>query len=114
MVNPTTSTQSRIVVHEDAYALQCIRADHKNNQFIYYTAIRFPGRERDGIDTAIRRCLGGVTTDPKIGDYAVLSIINKDEDEVQELYLTRPAFKYLQRTLKFRVIPEESFWEVQA
>lgn len=98
---------SGIKVHDDAFALQCIRTDLKKNCFIYYDAITFPGRERDGIDTAIRRSLGGVTANHDDDTYAVMSIIDKDEGEVQELYLTKRGFKYLQRTLKFRVIPEE-------
>jgi hypothetical protein len=99
-------SETTIAPHAEAFALQCIRTDHKRNRFIFYDAITFPGRERDGIGTAIRRLLGNVTATPNDATYAVLSIIDQNETEVQELYLTKRGFQYLQRTLKFRVIPE--------
>ena len=90
----------------EAFALQPVRADEKNDRFVYYEAITFPDNPRGGCWMYLRRAAlsGGLN---RHDTPYTIDVLDKDGDVIKEYSVTQEAFEYLRRTLRFRVLREE-------
>jgi hypothetical protein len=86
-------------VEPNAYALRPVRI--VNGQLREYEAVTFPGGPWRGCAMWLRRCwaLGYLGE-----NYAVVDVLDRQGDIIQDFGLNRRGFKYLQRQLKFRVV----------
>ncbi len=86
-------------LHPDAYALQLAREMDKGARLRMYIPVTFE-RPWQGCELALRRCLGGLTTEQT--GYLV-DVLDADGDILDTVHLTKCAFDYLKRALKIRV-----------
>lgn len=96
-----------VPILKDAFALRLIRV-LKNGRMRVYEAVTFPeadGGPSSAIQMYLRRGMMG-EPDQTESDL-VVDILSKDGDIIQDFLVTKTTFRYLQRTLKFRVTHEE-------
>lgn len=96
-----------VPVPKDAFALRPIRV-LKNGRMRVYEAVTFPEAE-GGPGNAIHMYLQrGMMGEPgQTESDLVVDILNENGDIIQDFLVTKTTFRYLQRTLKFRVTHEE-------
>lgn len=98
---------ANITVLKNAFALRPIRV-LKNGRMRIYEAVTFPeadGGPGNAIQMYLRRGMMG-EADQTESDL-VVDILNEDGDIIQDFLVSKTTFRYLQRTLKFRVTHEE-------
>lgn len=89
---------------ETTHAMRLVRTDARNNRFVYYEGITFPGGPRSGCDMYLRRAsICGKIGDAGIGSDYTLDILNENGDILEELPIERKAARYLIEKLRIRV-----------
>ena len=89
----------------DTHALRLVRCDERNNRFVYYEGVTFPGANtRATCDMYLRRAsiCGRIGEDAQ-SNYTI-DVLNTNGDVVLELPAERKAARYLVEKLKIRVI----------
>ena len=91
-------------VHPQACALQAVRADVRNDRFIYYTPVTFPDDPFQGCELTLRQAaaVGYI----KEGGSLELLVLDAEGTPVQEYPLTQAGFAFLRRRLRFVREPE--------
>lgn len=87
-------------MNEKAHALRPVYMDVKANEFKNYEAVTFPNGPAAGCDLYLRQV--GVFPKPTEKTPYTVDVLDADGDIIDEINLTREAFRYLCRRLKVK------------
>jgi len=90
-----------VLAEPGAFALRAIRVSARRNMFINYEAITFPKDPAGGCDLYLRRARICGLAEGGEGPLGI-DVLDRNGDIIQTFTVSRRAFEYLRRCLRFR------------